>query len=114
MSWREDETRNESRSRNRNEWIDKASLSFGERRLTTFVCECGDASCTRSILLTKPEYEVVRSGSTHFALALNHENPEAETVIGEYPRYAVVDKVDPDARRIALETNPRFGPQGDR
>jgi hypothetical protein len=113
MSWRDAETRNEVRSRSRNEWIDKASLSFGEKRLTTFVCECGDGTCTTSIRLTKPEYELVRSGSTHFALALNHENPEAETVIREYGRYAVVDKVEPSARRIALETNPRFRTRGE-
>ena len=113
MSWREAETRNEVRARSRNEWIDQANLSFGAKHLTTFVCECGDGTCVTSIRLTKPEYERVRSGSTHFALALNHENPEAETVIREYPRYAVVDKVEPCDRHIALETNPRFGPRGE-
>ena len=107
MSWREQEARNEVRFRDQNEWIDGASRSFGPAELTVFVCECGDGDCTDPIEMTKPEYESVRSQSTHFALAVNHENPEMEHVLTEFARYAVVEKFDVFAVRLARESDPR-------
>lgn len=107
MNWREQEARNEVRFRDQNEWIDGASRSFGLAGLTAFVCECGDRDCTDPIEMTKPEYESVRSTSTHFALALNHENPEMEHVVSECARYAVVEKFDVFAVRLAQESDPR-------
>ena len=107
VSWREQEARNEVSFRDQNEWIDGASQSFGLSEATAFVCECGDGDCTKPIEMTKPEYESVRSHSTHFALALNHENPEMETVVTEFARYAIVQKVDPFAVRLARERDPR-------
>jgi hypothetical protein len=93
--------------RDQNEWIDAASKSFGADGLTRFVCECGDRECPRSIELTKHEYDQVRGHSTHFALALNHENPESDCVISECARYAVVTTVEPCAVRISRETDSR-------
>ena len=107
MNWREQEARNEVRFRDQNEWIDGASRSFGVAELTAFVCECGDGDCTNPIELTKPEYESVRSESTHFAIALDHENPEMESVVVESPRYAVVQKIDGFAVRLARQSDPR-------
>jgi hypothetical protein len=107
VNWREQEARNEVGFRNQNEWIDGASQSFGVREMTAFVCECGDRDCTTPIEMTKLEYESVRSHSTHFALALNHENPEMETVVTECARYAIVQKIDPFAVRLARERDPR-------
>ena len=107
VNWREQEARNEVRFRDQNEWIDGASRSFGVGELTAFVCECGDGDCTNPIELTKPEYESVRSESTHFAIALDHENPEMESVVVESPRYAVVQKIDGFAVRLARQSDPR-------
>jgi len=107
VSWREQEARNEVRFRDQNEWIDGASRSFGPAELTVFVCECGDGDCTDPIEMTKPEYESVRSQSTHFALAVNHENPEMEHVVTEFARYSVVQKFDVFAVRLARQSDPR-------
>jgi hypothetical protein len=107
VSWREEEARNEARFRVQNEWIHGVSASFGLDGPMVFVCECGDGSCTQLLELTEHEYQSVRSCSTHFALALNHENPETDHVVSESPRYAVVRKVDPFAVRFAQETDPR-------
>jgi hypothetical protein len=107
VTWREEEARNEVRFRDQNEWIDGASRSFGVGEVTAFVCECGDGGCTTPIELTMPEYESVRSDATHFALALNHENPEMENVVNEFARYEVVQKVDAFAVRIARDSDPR-------
>jgi hypothetical protein len=108
ISWREREAQNEVRFRDQNEWIEKASDSFGGYPLTeTYVCECGDGACRDTIELTRSEYESVRSEATRFVLAPNHENPEVECVVTEGSRFAVVDKFEALARRIALATDPR-------
>ena len=109
LSWREREARNEARFRDQNEWIHAASESFGADPLTVFVCECGDGDCAQPIAMTKAEYESVRSVSTHFVVAPNHENPESEDVISECPRFAVVDKIEGWGLRIARATDPRTG-----
>jgi hypothetical protein len=119
VSWREREARNEARFRDQNEWIEAASESFGAAPLAsessgavplmTFVCECGDGNCTQTIELTKAEYESVRSIANRFAIAPNHENPEAEVVVSECSRFAEVDKIEGCALSVALETDPRSG-----
>jgi hypothetical protein len=64
MAWRGREARNEARFRDQNEWIEATVDGFGSQprseRLITFVCECGDGSCTQPIELTRSEYESVR------------------------------------------------------
>jgi hypothetical protein len=111
VSWRGREARNEARFRDQNEWIEATSDGFGSERvagrLMTFVCECGDGTCTEPIQLTRDEYELVRSIANRFAITLHHENPEAEVVISESMRFAVVDKVEGISMRIALDTDPR-------
>ena len=119
VSWRERDARNEARFRDQNEWIEAASESFGAAPLAsessgavplmTFVCECGDGSCTQTIELTKAEYESVRSVANRFAIVPNHENPEAEVVVSECSRFAEVDKIEGCALSVALETDPRSG-----
>ena len=110
----EREARTVTGFRDQNEWTVHASESFGTTRLTSFVCECADRACTRAIQLTRPEYESVRSASTSFAVALDHENPESEIVISECARYAVVTTVDPFAIRISRETDQRSLSAGSR
>jgi len=110
VSWREREARNEAHFRDQNEWINATSESFGLGTVTTFVCECGDGDCHQPIELTKVEYASVRSGSTSFAVALNHENPESEQVCSECSRFAVIEKIEGSALRIARATDPRSGP----
>jgi hypothetical protein len=107
MTWRAREARNEVRFRDQNEWIEATSDSFGSGRMMTFVCECGDGACSEDIQLTREEYESVRSVANRFAITLHHENPESEVVISESMRFAVVDKIEGEAMRIARDTDPR-------
>jgi hypothetical protein len=102
--WRADEGRNEARRRVQNE---RTSQAAGSSAVTTFVCECGDPDCTATIELTHAEYEQVRSRSTWFAVARDHENPEAEVVLREHARYTVVSKIA-GAMRIARASDPRI------
>jgi hypothetical protein len=53
------------------------------------------------------EYERVRAHATRFAVAVNHENPEAESVVEQNSRFAVVETYAGAASRIARELDPR-------
>jgi hypothetical protein len=108
--WRVQETANQTIFREMNEWIEEdRDGREGSARLgfDTYICECGDAACSEPILLTRNEYESVRSVGVRFAIALDHENPEIDLLVGEYPRFAVVDKVFGETTLVARRTNPR-------
>ena len=105
--WREQEARNEAEFRDRNETTLNANQSSVDAGPVTFVCECGDATCVAPITLTLLEYESVRRYATRFAIAPNHENPEAEFVVDELALFAVVDKIDAPSRRIVRDSDRR-------
>jgi hypothetical protein len=108
--WRDQEVRNETRSRSRNEWIESIRADMGDEAATdVYVCECGDVACLARIWLTRPEYEAVRGYSTRFAVAVNHENPEIDQVVSEGRRFSIVQKIAGRPARIARETDLRHG-----
>ena len=78
-----------------------------ERRVDTFVCECGDPRCFGRLDLSRAEYETVRAYPNHFVIVANHENPDAESVVTENNRFAVVETLVGEASKIALRTDPR-------
>jgi hypothetical protein len=101
--WRDQEVRNESRSRDRNEWIaeTRGSLALDHRSTEVYVCECSDPTCGARISLTRIEYEDVRGYPTRFAIAADHENPEVDQVVSEEGRFTVVRR-SPVIRRGSL------------
>src|SRR5215470_17689702 len=101
--WRAQEAINETIFREMNEWTedDTDGRDGLERPMDTFLCECGDAGCSAPIRLTRSEYEGIRSESTRFALAPNHENPEIDTVIAENERFTTIEKSFGVPSRIA-------------
>ena len=101
--WRDQEVRNESRSRDRNEWIaeTRGSLALDHPVTEVYVCECSDPACGARISLTRIEYEDVRGYPTHFAIATDHENPEVDQLVSEERRFTVVAKIAGDPARIA-------------
>jgi hypothetical protein len=108
LNWLEQEVVNEVDARRRNEWIeetnDRNGAGDGSAR---YACECSDADCTALIILSRDEYEAVRGDGTHFAIAINHENPLIDRLVSEFDRFAVVQKCFRVGRRIAGESNPR-------
>ena len=101
---------NEVRSRRRNEWIEATNASFGQlRAMESYVCECSYDGCPATITLSHDEYEGVRRHATHFAIAINHEDPEIDRVVGENERYATAEKWLGESNRIAEATDPRRG-----
>ena len=106
--WLRDEAVNQTRFRTVNESIESTTDALGVHETwDVYVCECGDGECNAPIRLTREEYESVRGESTHFAIALDHENPEIDRLVSEHERYAVVQKTLPMAVRIARDTDPR-------
>ena len=106
--WRMAEARNQTIFREMNEWTNEdvpRPAGWGGRDI--YLCECGDGACTDPISLSLTEYEAVRSEPTRFAIAVDHENPELDSVFIEYERYTVVDKTFGPAARMARASDPR-------
>lgn len=97
-SWRTRESEKQSRCREQNE----SAAGSGQ----VLRCECGDGLCRRLIALTPSEYALVRADATHFAVALDHENPESEQVIAQNERFAVVTTVGGAASKLARRSDP--------
>jgi len=106
MTARAEIARNEAFFRAVNEGIAEASELF-ESEEAEFLCECGDDRCTHRIEVPLDEYERVRESATHFLVKRGHVIPEVEEVVQRRRRYAIVEKVDQVAARIAHRLNPR-------
>jgi hypothetical protein len=84
---------NEALFRDVNERILEISDSFGQKDATyDFLCECSDPSCSARVVLTRAEYEHVRSDSTRFVVAKGHALPEIESVVKQAKDHVVVEK----------------------
>jgi hypothetical protein len=107
--WRAQEAVNPTIFREMNEWTEDDSDGREGllRPMHTYLCECGDAGCSDPVRLTRSEYEGIRSEPTRFALALNHENPEIDSVITENERFATIEKSFGLPMRIARASDPR-------
>ena len=106
--WQRDEVVNAVRARSRNEWIEETSSRVGFLPLMEqYVCECSFGACASLIRLTRDEYEGVRRDGTFFAIAVDHENPEIDRVIGENERFALIDVWFGEPSMIARATDPR-------
>ena len=105
-----DETQRRLAIRDANEQLAQSCVGLGADGVDEFVfiCECGDRACSSLLHLTLAEYESVRAHPARFATARNHENPEAERVVHENGRYAIVETVTGEHSKPALETNPRW------
>jgi hypothetical protein len=84
---------NEALFRDVNERIREISDSFGQQDATyDFLCECSDPACTERVVLTRAEYEDVRSESTRFVVAKGHAMPEIEAVVAQAEDHVIVEK----------------------
>jgi hypothetical protein len=106
-SRRRQEAIEQARRREANESIEDSMQSTGRWTANSFFCECSDPHCDRTVTATIQEYESVREWPTHFLVAANHENPEAECMISETERFAVVETLAGEASKVALRTDPR-------
>ena len=107
VSWREQESETQARSRDDNESRAR-TRDPGDAETSPFRCECGDLGCTCFVRVTATEYESVRAYPTRFLIRRNHENPESEQVVEEHERFAVVDAVSGEAVKAARRSDPRL------
>lgn len=105
--WRDNEARSQALFREINERIEQLAERFGTDGENRLICECGNSECTQQIELSAAEYERVRAHASRFVVALNHENPETESIIEQNERFAVVETYAGAPSQIARETDPR-------
>jgi hypothetical protein len=108
--WRREEAKNQFRFREFNEWIKESNGRIGNHRsVHEYICECSDAACRQAIELSDEEYEEVRGHGSRFAIALNHEDPELDRVLAQYPLFATIEKLPGEVARLAVASDPRRG-----
>jgi hypothetical protein len=106
-AWHDADARNQALFREVNERIEQFPEPLGADGRDRLFCECGNPECMQQIELTRAEYERVRGYPSRFVVALNHENPETESIVEQNERFAVVETYAGAASQIARETNPR-------
>jgi len=105
--WREQEVRNETQSREINEWIQQSNDTRGTGPANPYICECSDEACAATISLTHVEYEEVRAYGTHFAIALDHESPDLDLLVSERTGFSIIRKLPGFPARLATASDPR-------
>jgi hypothetical protein len=99
---------NEAVFREVNERIEGLAETFDlKTQPLDLICECGDAACVERIIMTRPEYERIRSEAHQFAVHPGHEYPDVETVVARLKGYDVVRKNQGVPAQIAEQTDPR-------
>ncbi len=107
MSTREERlAHNESVFRAANEAIIKTPSDGSAVR--TFICECGDESCTAPLYVPVAQYEAVRANPRRFLVLEGHEIGDAERVVERHGAWLVVEKHD-DVSEVVEARDPRRG-----
>ena len=96
--------RNQVLFREVNERLVEVAAAWGTDPVD-FLCECSQLDCKVTISLELAEYEEVRSSSNLFVIAVGHEIPEVERIVGGNGRFTLVEKTNGAA--IAVESDPR-------
>lgn len=70
-------------------------LRFEDDQRVPFVCECGNADCLSTVMLTLATYAAVREDRFRFLLLAGHEKPADERVVedGRVLGYVVVERL---------------------
>lgn len=97
---------NEDVFREVNESIERGRWPGDEQAPVAFRCECARLGCDMMIDLSIREYERVRANPRRFIVAVDHDNPELETVVEAFEDYLVVEKRG-EAGRVSEDTDPR-------
>jgi hypothetical protein len=98
---------NEALFREVNERVRGVSREFGDPEGVEFVCECGEASCTRRVRMSLAPYERMRADPALFVVLPGHELPDVETVVEQNEDYAVVRKHQGGPEELAERMHPR-------
>jgi len=101
---------NASAARTSNERLSRMAIShrFAPYQRVPFVCECADARCHETVMLSLEEYERVRTHPSRFLLVAGHEDAETtnQRIVEAENGYAIVEKVG-GVGREATRLDPR-------
>ena len=96
---------NESAARNSNEHLSRMALShrFASDQHVPFMCECADAECHETVMLSLDEYQQVRAHANRFLLVAGHEDPDPthERVVLAGNGYDIVEMIGVAGREAA-------------
>jgi hypothetical protein len=99
---------NEAVFREVNERIENLAETFDlKTQSLDLICECGDCTCEERLIMTRAEYEELRSDAHQFAVHPGHEDPDVESVVARLKGYDVVRKNRGAPEKIAEQTDPR-------
>ncbi|HEY8625274.1 MAG TPA: hypothetical protein VIL82_04640 [Solirubrobacteraceae bacterium] len=97
---------NESVFRSVNEGIKRGRWPGEDDEPIGFRCECARLGCNGLVMLTRTEYEYIRSDPRRFVMIPGHELPEIESVVQRRERYVAIEKRG-EAGLEAEELDPR-------
>ena len=83
---------NESVFRSVNEGIKRGRWPGEDDEPIGFRCECARLGCNGLVMLTRTEYEYIRSDPRRFVMIPGHELPEIESVVDRAKDHVVVEK----------------------
>jgi hypothetical protein len=70
--------------------------------LLWLICECPNDGCTRTMRMTRPEYDAMRVEPGLYALVPGHEQRELEEIVGRTDRYVLFRLfASPATQRVA-------------
>jgi hypothetical protein len=100
---------NEAIFREVNERMEALQRAFAdvENEPLHIVCECDRLTCAERLTVPIDTYERTRADSACFFVAVGHDDPSVEDVIGTGSDYVVVRKRPGEPQAIAAETDPR-------
>jgi hypothetical protein len=91
--WRKQRVvKNELSFRDYNERRDQ--LEQGAADQVPFVCECGDETCIRALMLRPAQWEAAHGAEDQFVVLPEHVYPEVERVLERHDGYWIVEKFE--------------------
>jgi hypothetical protein len=99
---------NEALYRQVNEQIQEVSKgAWAVKDEFRIICECGVLECMQQIPVDLAVYERTREDPNRFIVVPGHELEDVETIVEPHEGYVVIEKIPPEARRLAEDTSPR-------
>lgn len=69
-----------------NEQINALSETFELQGANCYVCECAELNCTRTVEMTRAEYEAICAQPGRWLVALEHQGSRSEIAVAENRR----------------------------
>ncbi len=100
--------RNDAVFRDANEKIGRAADEHSIDGAIPFICECANPECRDIVLVTRADYQRIRSNPVHFLNAPGHEVAAKgwARVVADHGHYVTVEKIG-RAGEVATELDPR-------